>query len=332
MRLCREALNMKLDTSIRNNIKGLIYGQAIGDALGLGTEFMSKAEVRTKYPDGLTNYDQIFQDKHRSRWKKGSWTDDTDQFLCILNSINDNGNINLLDTAKRFHDWYLNNPMGIGRTTLSVLSMPQYTLYPQKAAELVWKLKKKKVAPNGGVMRTSIVGVWNFWDQESVLINSSQICGLTHHDQRCMDSCKVVGYLVSSELNKKPVEQNRLQKFISKQDLRVQEYFAAPFTRDISALHLDNNKDMGYTLKTLSAGLWAYYHAGSFEDGIMQIIHEGGDADTNGCVVGSLLGVKYGFSSIPESWVDGLGSKEVLEKKYKKLIEVMEVSNGESNI
>lgn len=315
---------MKLDTSIRDKIKGLIYGQAIGDALGLGTEFMRKEEVKKYYPDKIKNYDQIIQDKHRSRWEKGSWTDDTDQFLCILDSILDNRDINLLDVASKFHNWYLDKPIGIGRTTLSVLSMPQYTLYPQKAAELVWKLKKKNVAANGGIMRTSIVSVWNFWDQESVLTNSSQICGLTHHDLRCKDSCKIVGYLVSSELNKKPVEQIKLQKFILKLDIRIEEYFSFPINKDISTLCLDANNDMGYTLKTLSAGLWAYYNASNFEDGIMQVIHEGGDADTNGCVAGSLLGVKYGFNSIPESWVDGLVAKEILERKYESLVEVLE--------
>ena len=317
---------MKLDTSIKNKIKGLIYGQAIGDALGLGTEFMSKSEVRAKYPNGLTNYDQIFQDKHRSRWGKGSWTDDTDQFLCILDSIIANRSINLLDIASRFYYWYLAKPMGIGRTTISVLTMPQYTLYPQKAAELVWKIKKKKVAPNGGIMRTSIVGVWNFWDQESVLINSEQICGLTHHDQRCKDSCKVIGYLISSELNERPVKQIKLQEFISKLDERVIEYLSLPIDKDISTLCLDATQDMGYTLKTLSAGLWAYYNADGFEDGIMQVIHEGGDADTNGCVAGSLLGVKYGFDSIPEIWVDGLLSKDILERKYEMLVKIMEES------
>ena len=41
---------------IKNNIYGTLFGQAIGDALGLGTEFMTKAEAREKYPDGLTEY------------------------------------------------------------------------------------------------------------------------------------------------------------------------------------------------------------------------------------------------------------------------------------
>ena len=67
-----------------NRIKGCLYGQAIGDALGLGSEFMSKDEVRKNYPNGLKNYDQIIQDAHRRRWAKGAWTDDTDMMLCIL--------------------------------------------------------------------------------------------------------------------------------------------------------------------------------------------------------------------------------------------------------
>ena len=75
-----------------DRVKGTIYGQAIGDALGLGTEFMDDDEMARKYPNGITYYTDIYQDRHRRRWKIGDWTDDTDMMLCIANAvINDNG-------------------------------------------------------------------------------------------------------------------------------------------------------------------------------------------------------------------------------------------------
>ena len=38
---------------------------------------------------------------------------------------------------------------------------------------------------------------------------------------------------------------------------------------------------MGYTLVTLSVGLWAYWHSTSFVDGLLKVVNAGGDADTN---------------------------------------------------
>lgn len=49
--------------------------------------------------------------------------------------------------------------MGIGRHTYNVMALGDYTSNPQKAAEIIWKMGKKKVAANGAVMRTSVVGL-----------------------------------------------------------------------------------------------------------------------------------------------------------------------------
>ena len=145
--------------TVKERFLGTIFGQAVGDALGLSTEFMSKQEVDRFYPNGIEDYSQIVQDDHRRRWQRGDWTDDTDMMLCILDSFVACQKVDILDIARRFKEWMMNGGMGIGRHTYNVMALGDYTSNPQKAAEIIWKMGKKKAAANGAVMRTSVVGL-----------------------------------------------------------------------------------------------------------------------------------------------------------------------------
>ena len=145
--------------TLKERFLGTIFGQAVGDALGLSTEFMSKQEVDRFYPNGIEDYSQIVQDDHRRRWQRGDWTDDTDMMLCILDSFMACQKVDILDIARRFKEWMMNGGMGIGRHTYNVMALGDYTSNPQKAAEIIWKMGKKKAAANGAVMRTSVVGL-----------------------------------------------------------------------------------------------------------------------------------------------------------------------------
>ena len=96
---------------INDRFLGTIFGQAVGDALGLSTEFMSKQEVDRFYPNGIEDYSQIVQDDHRRRWQRGDWTDDTDMMLCILDSFVACQKVDILDIARRFKEWMMNGGM-----------------------------------------------------------------------------------------------------------------------------------------------------------------------------------------------------------------------------
>ena len=167
--------------TIKERFLGTIFGQAVGDALGLSTEFMSKQEVDRFYPNGIEDYSQIVQDDHRRRWQRGDWTDDTDMMLCILDSFVACQKVDILDIARRFKEWMMNGGMGIGQHTYNVMALGDYTSNPQKAAEIIWMMGKKKAAANGAVMRTSVVGLM----KDNVANNAENICKLTHYDPRC---------------------------------------------------------------------------------------------------------------------------------------------------
>jgi len=91
----------------------------------------------------------------------------------------------------------------------------------------------------------------------------------------------------------------------------------------ISDLKLDEQGSVGYTLKALSAGFWALLKAKDFKEGIVAVINEGGDTDTNGSVGGALLGAKFGFQAIPREYVEGLRKGSELAKRIEKLFAIM---------
>lgn len=310
-----------------DKIKGVFYGQAIGDALGLGAEFLDKDQMAEYYPNGLSEYAQIVQDKHRSRWKIGDWTDDTDQFLCICDSIIKSGEVNEIAFAEELYTWFKDVPMGIGQTVYKVVSLPQFTLYPHKAAALVWKLSKQNNASNGAIMRTSILGTYEFWDCNKVAHNTEKIAKVTHWDSRCVGSCVVLTLVISNLLfESKMLSLEELCHIADRYDSRIRPFIEKAYSRPIGDLCLDETNSIGYTLKAMSAGLWACFHAENFEEGLLKVINEGGDADTNACVAGSVLGAKFGYKSIPEKYVDGLIYKDTLEEKLAKYIEVLHKS------
>ncbi|WP_163320749.1 ADP-ribosylglycohydrolase family protein [Dysgonomonas sp. 520] len=98
-------------------------------------------------------------------------------------------------------------------------------------------------------------------------------------------------------------------------DSRIIEYVELAYQNNIDTLALDEQGKIGYTLKTMSAALWAYNYSSDFYSALRAVIEQGGDADTNGAVTGALLGLKFGFNSIPTHLVENLVGKDTLADK-----------------
>lgn len=297
---------------------GCLYGQAIGDALGLGSEFMSKDEVLKNYPDGLKKYDQIIQDAHRRRWAKGAWTDDTDMMLCILEGF-ENGRFNTHQVVSNFKDWFDGTPMGIGSHTYKVLCMEDYVEQPEMCSKLWWDLSRQQSAANGALMRTSVVGL----AKDNVEKQAEDICKLTHYDPRCVGSCVIAVSIIHNLVwNDRQLSYDEIKDIAQRYDDRILEWVEAAYnSSDISMLDLDETYSIGYTLRTLSAALWCYWHSPSFVDGILSVVNEGGDADTNAAIAGAILGAKFGFSLIPVRYIIKLHNRETYHNKITQLIE-----------
>lgn len=307
---------------IKDRIAGCLWGQAIGDALGVGTEFMQKEEVMENYPyeSGLSEYSQIVQDSHRRMWDRGDWTDDTDMMLCIARAIISDHCINPTTVAHNFKKWFTGIPMGIGQLTYTVLGLSDYEEAPEKAAEAVWRFYGSKNAANGGAMRTSVIGLWN----ENVAENAERVCRLTHADPRCSCSCVIISEIINRLVwGKEELAFEQLLEIGDRYDERIRPYLELARQGTLEDFTLDEFWSMGYTLKTMGCAVWCLYHTNSFQEGLLKVVNAGGDADTNAAVTCAVLGAKYGKKGIPGHYIQGIKRKDEYEEMIRQLTDIL---------
>lgn len=217
----------------KNKINGLIYGQALGDAIGLTTEFMNKDDILKYYKNDFSNYSfsMIHEDYHRMTWRKGDWTDDTDQFILIMQMMSEN-NISALNFSKKLINW-LNHGFtecadykghGVGNS-LSIWWGDSYVLTePLLAGLRSWiynPFHPLSNVSNGSLMRTSILGIIS--NKKYLFEKTIEISAITHPDPSCVLACLFVTNLIHN------IIYNKLSKFNNDVFRKIIEEFQLKF-------------------------------------------------------------------------------------------------------
>ncbi|VDI78871.1 Hypothetical predicted protein, partial [Mytilus galloprovincialis] len=309
-----------LNTETIERIKAAIYGQCIGDAIGLLTEFMTFAQASEHYGKyERLEYAMKINDGHRRRWETGDWTDDSDQMILLLEClIEDNGDVIPQSFASKLKNWVICGfrelgdkcGYGIGSLTMEVVHEPAFLTDPEKIANKVWENSGRFSAPNGGVMRTSIMGVHQFWDTEKVMENAVNMCTVTHYDQRCKASVVAVSVAISLMLRRKHYDGKHfnVSKIMHESFDRAGEYFNGPrarenaeelkmymFCENIADLNLSEGESIGYTFKCVGAGFWAFKQD-NFRKAIQTVVMNGTRVDRNDHENALMLLCKISFS------------------------------------
>lgn len=191
---------------LADHIKGMLYGNCIGDAVGLSTEFMTPQLAdqlygRDELRSGTYEYRDMVIDDHRNNWLPGDWTDDSDQMLLLLRSlVACGGRILPADFGRRLLAWSRagfpelgdETGNGLGATVFSVLNHPAFTLDPVAASLAVWNRSGRSLAANGAVMRTAVTAVPHWNSLERVECDTVGMARVTHADPRSIASCVAV--------------------------------------------------------------------------------------------------------------------------------------------
>ena len=306
-----------------------IIGHAIGDAMGVPTEFYSREELLKKPVIEMIKATYINQ-------PEGSWSDDTSMEIATIESYIDKKKFDYDDIMQKWILWvkkgeYACNcvAFGMGRTCLSAM-----TKYYTGTKALECGLTDFKSNGNGSLMRILPIALYCYskkLNDNEIISLVNDVSSLTHaHDiskMGCYIYVKYVIYLLEGLSKEEAYLKIQKEDYSSYSDEAINVYDRI-LKNDIKEYSLKTIKSSGYIVDTLECALWILLNADSYKDCIIASTNLGDDTDTIGAVVGSMAGIIYGYDNIPTNWLDKLQKKEYLielAKRFENAVNGIEV-------
>lgn len=279
-----------------NQVRGALYGVAIGDALGAPLENMTYEEINGKYGivDGI-------MDRPAANWRAGETTDDTDMMLCVAAGIIEKPVNPISAIGKHFVAWLHSSPKDVGLTcALAISAYERLALLTDMDADTEKKWVQAAMTTNAqlngqsggnGALMRCIYPAFAYGDKNKAISVAQEIGRMTHVAAESDEAIKIYISIIH--------------------DLRIGMPLVGAVLENIKGTQYEKliNEPVeptGYVVNTLACALWAVLHAGSFEQAVILTVNLGGDTDTIGAVAGGIAGSAYGWDKIPCRWVRAL--------------------------
>ena len=321
----------------RNTVRAMLFGHAIGDALGVPVEFQTREELsRNPVAEmrGFGSYDV----------PAGAWSDDTSMTLCLMESLARLSAVDYDDIMRNFVRWMDEaefTPTGvmfdIGRATMQALMKFVHGTEP-----LLCGGRSGYDNGNGSLMRISPMAPYLYSKKGTMLSEADmrlihEVSMLTHAHARSQMACGIY-CLIALRL----LDGMALTDAIDKGLRCAKDFYGAQsgFQREMEtygrlwdvdafrALPETSIKSSGYVLDTLEAALWCLLNTTGYKECVLNAVNLGEDTDTVAAIAGGLAGLSYGWEAIPQEWKDGLLRADLMDDLCRKFAEAMD---GESS-
>ncbi|MGD8698815.1 MAG: ADP-ribosylglycohydrolase family protein [Gemmatimonadales bacterium] len=302
----------------RSRYRGTLLGLAAGNALGCPVEGLTAEQIRSVMPAGMTEIP--------AEESGVPWDDDVAQTIELGESLLGAGVFDPDDYLRRLIRWMEASGRGIGIQTHRVLSLARAGGRGSEAARAIWESSGRRAAGNGAVMRCAPVALRWRREPTRLIEDAGHSARVTHYDPRCVWSSVAICAAIAHGLAGSHWTLHELAEGLERVGApnEIAQATRRAAVTDLAGLELDEKSSMGYTVRTMTAGLWAFLNANEFEEAVRSVVNAGGDTDTNGAVVGAVLGARFGAAAIPERWLARLPDRSALESLADRLWEAAE--------
>lgn len=330
--------------SILDRITGMIFGHALGDAMGIENKFKTKNDSQGfVFPTAKSTRGFVACD----------WSSNTDHMIIIMHAlISGSFKIYPCDIASRLRKWLkegfkeLGDTMGTGANghMSGIINHEKFLEDPYISANEIWVNSKRTLSTNGSLARTSILG--SIPDVKFILQNAPAVSAITHVDPKCQAACVfqslMVNWLIYNDRNQ--LDSNAIKttigeysaiacKLLSLEDAVLFEQFIGfGYTGIISSLDLGTMAGMSYVLRSISVSAYAlqvislsldHDRTPSFEKFMLRVVAECGDSDSNAAISGAILGSYLGYSNLPRYLIKSLPHYQWLGRIVRDYLSTM---------
>ena len=306
---------------MKNRVLGVLYGMAIGDAMGMPPELWSRKRLQEHYgkiegfldgcPDNIISY----------QYKAGQFTDDTSQALTILDSLMETDFVpsakgiaeHILEWAKR-ENAFENNILG--PTSKVALKMFQEGKSAKEFSD--------EAVSNGAAMRIAPIGALFVPEQSKELCRYvADISQVTHTSDITIAGASMVAMAVASAMcygNREKMIEDALSVEMYAMSLgastpspslgartRLGVRLAKEYQEDEKAFleNLYNLVGAGVnTSESVPAALATAYYSFDVKKCALMCANLGGDTDTIGAMAPAICGGAQGMEGIPTDYIE----------------------------
>jgi ADP-ribosyl-[dinitrogen reductase] hydrolase len=283
---------------------GTVLGALVGDAAGAVLEFCGR-------DIGSADVEHALTMPGGGTWgvAPGQITDDGELTMSLLNALAESP-ARPRRAADHYVRWVESDPFDIGATTRSAMGCLRDPARAARARELGVDVVMAEAAQercmgskaNGSLMRATPLGVWGVSRGDDALIAAMQDdARLSHPNPACVDAA-VAYVLAIAALIRAPGDVasaravartwaeksacDEVRGWLDEADAGAR----VPYTPQDGFVRIA----FTHAFRHLAAGT-------SYVDALRETLAGGGDTDTNACIVGGLLGARWGARGIPEA-------------------------------
>jgi ADP-ribosylglycohydrolase len=323
---------------MKQRSRGALLGLAVGDALGTTYEFARLEQPA--YPTLARGPATDVIGKGPFDLAAGQVTDDTQMAVCLAHSLREQRRLDIADLGERYVAW-ASSAFDIGNQTCAALDRIEAGESPETAGLATWRASGRRAAGNGSLMRTAPIGVSAALAQPGRSVDAAirnairdaiDDSLITHADPLCVLACAAFDAAIVAAIagdQRTLVDVARAALEVAAPSLAARwdgtdadgaldraaiGNAAVALGRDLDAAEagepgvycaeLDLHRTAGFVRVAFRLAFWHAAHTPSWRAAVTDVASRGGDADTNGAIVGALLGARDGAEAIPEAWIE----------------------------